>query len=533
MTRPSLVRLYATSLRTLAIAACLGVPAFAQSKTLLTVSRYDSQSIDATAGVLSTLRPFDILMVTPGTGATASPWIPGAGLSAMIGDPDKDGVLAEFASLPQDSFGVGDLFVKYADRKKGDPRSVYWTVRVRSVSATAPKIEVFTKSGTHTMQVGDWVRIGENGIAELFITQALIMKAAGTQTGAWVPGADCLCQAADGSLYYSPPNGPTQTNSGIAGGHWVSNGTTAQWLNDGSIAYIPAKAITYDKNGNVSDVTAGSARAVVGEVTTGTNAGTPNVRSMCVNSGAVDSIGKQTSISFYMTGLEIDPNGGSFPGPWGTTMHPNLIFTFGNPATSCCGGPFGSWMGTVFSTAKNSTNQLGSIAKINGVVMGTTSGKADGAWTGIKGGTGHASAPLLRGLALVEAGFQTTAPYGSTVLGTAMDGLIDTKKDPNVRLMYQGPGKLFPAILLLGIGPSTGGQPFSVDLSSLFAGFGSVYALNGLVSLSIGVTDLNGRKAVTVPVPNDPRLIGATLVWQALGLNPGHPLSNPVINEIR
>ena len=92
----------------------------AQSKSLLYVSRYNSTSLDGAAGVLGDAGPFDITGVTPGTNATSFPLLPAAGVSAMIGDPDNDGVLAEFTGLPHASFGITGLFIKDKDRQSGD-----------------------------------------------------------------------------------------------------------------------------------------------------------------------------------------------------------------------------------------------------------------------------------------------------------------------------------------------------------------------------------------------------------------------------
>ena len=97
--------------------------------------------------------------------------------------------------------------------------------------------------------------------------------------------------------------------------------------------------------------------------------------------------------------------------------HPNLIFTFENPATSCCGGPWGSWVSTIFSTAQNKVGKMGTIAIINGVTMGqATPGKATGRWIGLKQGTGSSNAPIIRGLAWIHADFKSQPPYGNSTL---------------------------------------------------------------------------------------------------------------------
>lgn len=501
----------------------------AQSKTLLFVSRYDSQSLDATAGLLGNARPFDIFAVTPGVGATAFPWLPGAGIAATIGDPDNDGVVAQFAGLPQDSFGLGPLFVKDADRKSGDPRKVYWSVRVPI--QMPPRIDVFSGTTVHTIRPGDFVRLTQNGEVEFFIKQEHFVAAAGTQTGNWVNGAGALCQAPNGDLYYAPPNAVSQGGA-VAGGHYV-NKPAPTWCNDGAICRIPRADITYDTNGNVTSIANGSAWLVAEEVGSGPSA-EPSVRTMCVNSGALDSINKVTAVTFTMVGLEIDPNGGIWKGWHDKTVDiPNLIFTFNNTATTCCGGPWGSWCGTVFSTAPNGSSQ-GSIAKINGMTMGATSGNADGAWTGLKGGTGNASAPVIRGLAWIEAGFKSTAPYGNATLVTPGDGKVELLKDPNVRLMVQGPIGVFPSVLVVGFGVGTGKRPTSFDLSGVFGGYANVHVPTVLFQFGLGASDLKGRSSFVVPLPNDPRLIGLNVTWQGASITGNKDLlTNPVVTEIR
>jgi hypothetical protein len=507
----------------------------AQSKTLLFLSRYNSTSLDSAAGVLSNARPFDIFAVTPGAGATAFPWLPAAGISATIGDPNNDGKIPEFNGLPAASFGIGGLLVKAADKKKGDPRLVYWTVRVPALNP--PKIDVFHQGKVKTVRTGDFVRLTENGEAEYFITQELIMKAAGPQTGNWVPGAIAMCQDANGDIYYAPAHG-VAANVTIAGGHWV-NKPTKTWCNDGAIVRIPKAAITYDAKGNVKDITQSSAIVAANE--TGAGPGSiASVRTMCINSGAKDSIGKATSVTFQMVGLDIDPNGGTWVGWFEPQVkYPNLIFTFENISTTCCGGPWGSWMGTVFSTApvSSTSTALGSIAKINGTLMGQTSGNATGAWTGLKQFSGSTTnAPIIRGLAVIDAGFKSTAPYGNATKQVANDGVIDLKKDPTVRIGVQGPVANFPTTMAIGFGIAKGGKPKSLDFTGIFGGYASVHILQGpiIALLPLGASSAKGQVLFNVSVPNDPKLVGINFILQSLSVNLGMPLlTNPVVIEVR
>lgn len=502
-----------------------GALASAQPKSLLYFSMYDSKSLDTNAvGALADFRPFDLAVVTPGANATAHPLMPAAGISATMGDPNGDGVFAEFNGLPQGAWGLGSPFVKWDEKTSTDPRRVFWTIR--EASTTVPTIQVFEGTSLSTVRVGDWVRITDVGEAEFFIKQEHFLAAMGLQSGAHVVGATAMCQAANKDLYYCPAHGIS--GGSLQGGHWVSTGSGLTFAFDGAICRIPAGAITYDPLGNVSSIVPGSARLVMNETGAGPNM-EPSTRTMVQNSSANDSIGNKCTITFMMNGLEIDPNGGTWTGWFGNT-HPNLIFTFENPATSCCGGPWGSWMGTVFSTSG-----LGTIARINGRQMGVTTGMADGSWTGLTAASGSANAPITRGLAWVDSGYQSTAPYGNATLQTANDGLIVRANDPNARLYLQAPEANQTNVFFLGFGAVQGGRPLSVDLTPVVAGYGSVYVLNqGPVQLVGTTSNAAGQSSVTIPVPLDQVLTGLPIVWQAYCVTSGtDQISNPVVTEIR
>ena len=513
-------------------AATLASVAPAQD-SLLFVSRYDSVSIDDMVGRLSQLRPFGIGMVTPGSGATATQWIPSAGISAVIGDPDGDSQYAEFNGLPDNSWSIGAPFVKQADKAKGDPRLVYWSIRETIINP--PTIALFDGTGTHVVRVGDWVRVTDNGDVEFFIKREQFTKAMGAQTGAFVEGATAICQAPNGDIYYTPAHAEINGGGRIAGGHWVSNGTLQVFAFDGAICYIPNAAITYDANGNVQDVAAGSARLAVNEVGSGPN-GQPSIRDMCNNSMAVDRLGQRTRTTFFMTGLEIDPNGGTFP-DWFDPQrnHPNLIFTFGNADDTCCGG-LGSWLGTVFSTAGATP---GSIATLNGVAMGsTTLAGANGSWTGIKAGSGNQSAPVLRGLALIRGSFNATAPYGTASLQTDDDGVVSVSAtNAQIGLSVQGPGGFLPGALFLNAGPLSGGRQIGTDASALVSGWATLHVggNGGPFLLSNFGSDAKGQATRSLPVPNNPTLVGQSLMHQAVALNAGGSLllTNPVVTDFR
>ncbi len=494
----------------------LGVSLTAQN-TVLYTGRFETKSLDTAAGNLSVIREFDIGAVTPSkTGSTAFSFLPASGMSAMIGDPDKDGQLAEYYKAKSyfTRWNHAGCFMKAADKGKADPRLVYWTVR-DSGASTNPKLLVFVAGGTKTALVkpGDFVRPGANGSADFFITQALIMKAAGKQPKAFKPGASDIAQAKDGSLYYSPAEG----------GHWVFDGSNQAFAYDGAICYIPASAITYDATGNVKDITAGSARLIVNEITS-----TPNIRTFVGNANAADRSGKKITSTANLVGLAIDPNGGTFVSPVTPKIkHPNLVFTFDN----------GGYAGTIFTTATNSTSVPGDIAKINGVLMGAhLPGKADGSYLGVKLDL-PIFQPTLMGLEVIPTNLKSKAPYGMPVLDTQKDGVLVLGTDKNLELDVQSLIPRLPILLVLGVGPGKAAFAPSADLSSILGGFGSLYeVVPGPFVLSGGLTSLKGQALVKLPVPNDPTLKGQKLLWQAVARNLSAPfnwLTNPVVTDIR
>ncbi len=494
-------------------------PARAQQQTLLFPMTHDASSLETTGKTLSEIHRLDIAAVTPAkSGATMFGAVPTSAISAMIGDPDRDGVIAEFRSDNSvGRWGHAGCLLRNRDKKRANPRMLFWTVQ-DSGSAQNPKWQVFTAAGTKTRTVrpGDFVRIGENGTAEYFITQELIMKAAGKQPGAAARGASDVCQAKSGDLYYSPP----------LRGHYVSNGKKQVLAKEGALIWIPASAIRYDGSGNVMDIRAGSAR-LVAEMGSNVPSSNLTIISMLTNSRAHDRDGVRIVTTgnnwiTNLTGLAIDPNGGTFVSNLtGTTKHPNLIFAFANTF----------YRGTIFSTAVSS-GQLGSIAKINGVQMGTQTGKADGRWLGAKG---QASSPTLLGLEIAAWGLAPTHPWGLPLLDTNHRGAFDVTKDTSFSLDLQSMAARQPVLLMLGFGPSLGKPTAAVALPGLFAGFDAAYTLFGgpLVG-SQGLTDRRGRKFLTVPIPKGGALKGTALIWQALFLSRGkHGLSNPIVTDFR
>jgi hypothetical protein len=486
--------------------------------TVLYTGRFDTKSLDTAAGNLSVIREFDIGAVTPSkTGASAFSFLPVSGMSAMLGDGDKDGLLAEYYLTKSyfQRWNHAGCFVKASDKTSGDPRRVYWTLRDDG-KTTNPKLVVFVSGGTKTVTVkpGDFVRLGANGSADFFITQALIMKAAGKQPKGFKPGASDIAQASDGTLYYSPAEG----------GHWVSDGSNQAFAYDGAICYIPKSAITYDASGNVKDITAGSARLIINEITS-----VPNIRTFVANANAADRSGNKISTTANLVGLAIDPNGGTFLSPVTPKIkHPNLIFTFDN----------GGFAGTIFTTATNATSVPGDIATINGVLMGAhlPGGKANGSYLGVKLDLPNFQ-PTLMGLEVIQAKLKSQAPYGMAILDTQKDGVLELAKDKFLELDVQAVFPRLPFLLVLGIGPGKGAFAPSADLSSILGGFGSLYeVVPGPFILNGGLTSAKAQSLLKLPVPNDPTLKGQKLLWQAVVrsfFSPNNWLTNPVVTDIR
>lgn len=511
------------------LAAVAAAPAVqAQAKTILFTGRYDMTSTEGGASVLDDIRGHDITAVTPGTGATAFSMMASTTLQARAGDIDADGSVSQLSGVvPYSNFLISGPFVKYADKTNFSPDKVYFTVKYGAAPTPLPTFKVSSNGKSVALRTGDFVRFLPNGQVEFFITQDQIMKAAGTQTGAWGLGANCIAQDKDGNIYFAPAHSITNSGTSVAGGMWLENGLPNGkiYAYDAAIVCIPKAAITYDTNGNVADVKAASAKIVANEV--GNPTSQPNVRDMCKNSGAKDDKGCATDITFWMGGIDIDPNGGTFK-DWNNIDRPNLIFTVVRSAYQTCG----SWKGTVHSTALF-TGQLGSIAKINGVSMGSTT-TADASWLGLKDSSTLSSSPLLQGLCWVEAGLGVKAPHGMPAADAGgKDGVFTVGTDPTVDLAVQGVVARFPIVISFGGGATKGGLLTGVDVSANFGGYGMFFTPLAWTVFPGGATDAKGQASYAFPLPNDATLKGVNLVWQFLGLTTSNSfdLTPPISTE--
>ncbi len=510
------------SIAKLASVCLLVLPALtAQNKTLLFTGRFPAVSLDVAnervGGSVTQVQARDLGAVTPATGAYATSWVPTTSHQAFMGDPDAVGNYTKFDGLTTyfEGFHFAGCFVKDGDKKKGDPRLIYYTVR----DDKGKGMLVFTNNGakTHTLLEGDFFRWLSNGDVEFFMTQALFDKAAGLPPAGMStsPGASAMCQDAAGNLYFSP----------AGGGAWYhGNGysTGPEFVNDGAIIMIAAKDITYDTKGNVADLAPDCAMILFGEVAKGP-LGLPDVRTMVANAGALDFNGTPIAITANLVGLEIDPNGGSvqasFPlgdPPNQTTQQvPNFIFSFDN----------GTWGGTIFSTAQKFSS-LGSIAVINGVACGSdsTSGvPADGSWLGLKVDTSNFQ-PTMMGIALID-------DIGTPVVMDMPNHGSISLADPTIDWDIQAAPNS-AAFFSLSVGPNANGLfAGSFDLGALFPapGWNTIFTLSNPASFGLGVTSPTGYVSLSIPNPQNPAASGQSLLAHAIVIDKANILiSNPV-----
>lgn len=506
----------------------LTATADAQRKSLIFTGRFPFTSLDdvneRANGSITQLQEFDLSLVTPDATApfvARTFWMTTTAMQTVAGDAYNDGNYTRFRGLKAsygERWNFAAPFVKFADQADCQWDEVYWTVRDNAVNKNFT-VKTNNGTGTAVIQPGDFFRFAKNGNVEYFITQALLMQAAGPQSGAASPGASAICQDAAGNLYYSPAEG----------GQYVSGNTGAPvFHNDASIMMIRRPDITYDAQGNVSAVVANSAFCLFSETSPGPM-GEPTLRTFQINAGAQNNVFAPITITNNLVGLALDPNGGTVQAshPWGANNTyetvPNLIWTDD-------GGTFGA---TVFSTRPNPTNnQPGSVAVINGVQMGSTTGPATGAYWGVKQDIANFQ-PTTMGFAVIDAPaaepFVADAPEHGAILSTATT--IDWD-------FWPGPNTFTYAVLATG--PLLPGQvPFGLDASFLFGNdsFPCLYgAVSLITTLPLGVSNPAGYITLSLPRPRQGGLTGLTLIVHGLKLtisSPGIALSNPVISQFK
>ena len=312
-----------TTMRTLALSTvlpALAALAPAQTTQILTSvnGTTDARTLALDPAEIDEIREGDIYEVFPLPGVPYSlrPFLPISLQWHFAGDIDGDGQYVEGSdSGPTGSGnGIDAIFRKATAPGPFTPRDIYFsTESASSTLGTLPS---------------DVVRYAGQGVLEYFLTEAQLE----TATGGTTLNLDALCQTLTGDLFFS--FSLTETL------HFGS-------ADDGDLLFIPSSAITYDASGNVVAIAANSATIVLED---------SDLNAMQANSGFVEFDGGPPSTLFDLSGLDLDPNGGTFVSPVDTLVYPNLVWTWSDSSND----------GAILSTALG-----GSFAVINGVPMGS------------------------------------------------------------------------------------------------------------------------------------------------------------------
>ncbi len=408
------------------------------------------------------------VIVTPSftTSYAARPFWTLTTLNVMHGDGDNDG------DLP-DTSRIGDLNCQFVRQRPPhavsgpvDPSDVFISHDFTSTTFVA------TNTGIQRVVDGDVYR-ARNGTIEFFVTEAQLQ----TAFGGGDFDVDALAQDSQGNLYLSFLTTVT------------INGTI---YNDGAILHIPAAAITYDAAGLVSVIAANSAQIIADETDVGT---------MVSNAGAMNMTGSLITSISDVSGLEIDPAGGTWVSPFGQTF-PNLLFCSNTDVN----------LDNIWST-----NAGGQLAVINGVQMGYQTGPATGSVLGI--GLLPSNQDAISGLALVPEQHHWIAidspQSGRQVLGVFDIEVGRCQPGSAVGLLLSIWNNEMPGGWINGFpSPRTvfgGNALIELDLATLFA-------LPGMVA------DAQGYASLTLPAPATISP-GPDLLLQGVGLpfNTGFP----------
>lgn len=440
----------------------LTVPAFllllpalpAQHTILFAVDGNETTLANANGSVEAGLiREDEVGMVTPRAGRySASVFLSMGAQWSFLGDADADGRLCDASTT-----GPGDdtdaVMVK---RHIGAP-----------IGTITPRDVFFSKEGdagfAAGFEDGDVFRYDAQGTIEVFVREADLLGAIG-QAATGDIDVDAICQAANGDLFLS-----FDLDEAV-------NGKTAE---DGGLVYIPAAAITYDGQGNVTALAAASAVLVATE---------QQMDLLVANSGMLTSVGGAPSYT-ELTALEIDPAGGTWNPPEEPTLTlPNLLF---------------AWSGFSNDGAVLSTAGGGSIAVINSRALASTV-----ATTGVQIGLLPDSTGLggLMGLALIPAqadelvveNYPVNLITSSTILYTEQQVSGATPGTALAFLVSFGPTATGSSLMAFSI-PGFGGQ---------------VFELGTLVVTSTGVADTEGYARQALIMPSILVGSGANLCWQ-------------------
>lgn len=298
----------------------------AQHTLLFVAGTSDRNTLAVDASEIDLMRSDEIYEVTPVAGMPypARPFLPISLQYHYVGDLDGDAIYVE-----DDLEGPGDaidaVFLKANTAGPVTPRDVF--VSVTSVST----------ANIPGLRISDVFRYAGQGVLEFFVTHVELNAACGFSAASNTLNLDAICQSSAGDIFFSQAN--TITINSVS-------------TEDGDLWVIPNAAISYDMNGNVTAITPGSAVRIATE---------DDLIAMVAASGQRSSVGgvitSSANPSFELSGLEIDPNGGTWVSPIDTLSYPNLLFCWSDFSND----------GALISTAAG-----GSIAVLNGVPMGST-----------------------------------------------------------------------------------------------------------------------------------------------------------------
>jgi hypothetical protein len=402
-----------------AASAALATLAPAQFTILMTSGTSDETTLAIDAVELDTIRNDEIYEVRPlpGLPYTARPFLPTSLQWYYVGDQDNDATYVD-ASVDGPGGQIDAILVKNGITGPVTPRDVFF-----SIAATSANLPGVLPS--------DVVRFAGQGTREVFLTEAQLM----TATGGTSLNLDALAQSAAGDLFLS---------------FSLTEALSIGSADDGDLLLIPASAITYDGAGNVSAIAAGSVQMVATQA---------DLIAMVNTSGFRTSVGGLVTTSFELSGLEIDPNGGTFLAPANPTVTlPNLLFAWSDFSND----------GALISTANG-----GSFGVVNGVPMASaiaTQGDQIG-WqpnsTGVFGPGGLALIPaqpaafammnfprnlhtLGSGQTLLQLQVSGGTPNGASALAWSAESAVPGGSFPDLPSPFGSLGMSAP--LVVGIG---------------------------------------------------------------------------------
>lgn len=291
----------------------------AQTRTLLFSTTAVETSANAIGLEVASFRAGEVQQFVPGSDFGARPFLSDGCQWVFIGDANGNARIVDDATNGPGQF-TDAIFVRRFGTGSGEssPRTVWLS-------------KSSTTGFSSSLEDGSVFRYNSQNQTEVFVTEAALLQALGQAPNLDLD-LDAICQDAQGNLYMS-----FESTESV-------NGTNAL---DGAIIRIPRAAITYNLfNGTVSNIASGSAQILVDESV---------IAGFITNSGVQTATGSNPSTNVNLSGLEIDPNGGTFSTAFGNV--PNLIFT---------------WTASTNDGAILSTRNMGQIATINGVPMGST-----------------------------------------------------------------------------------------------------------------------------------------------------------------